>query len=150
MSLLSAGGKLISASWDGSITRGTCGVAGGRCEGMLEGHTDWVMSPGGERRTCGERDQGPSDGTVHVWGMEWESSKWRCERTLDGQRSRVHCVAGWESGVAGGCENEDIRVWGIEAWELERTLQGHENDVCALVTSGGRLIISSSDRTVRV
>ena len=145
MSLLSAGGKLISGSEDGSIR--VWDVAGERCEGVLEGHTGRVTSlaASGGRLVSGSWDR-----TVRVCGMEGEASRWRCERTLDGQRSMVWCVVAWEGGVAGGCGDGGIGVWGAETWGLERTLRGHERHVFALVMSGGRLISSSSDRTVRV
>ena len=144
-SLLSAGGKLISGSEDGSIR--VWDVAGERCEGVLEGHTGRVTSLAA---SGGRLMSGSLDRTVRVWGMEGEASRWRCERTLDGQRSMVWCVVAWEGWVAGGCDDRGIGVWGAETWGLERTLRGHERHVFALVMSGGRLISSSSDRTVRV
>ena len=95
MSLLSSGAKLISGSDDGSIR--VWDVAGGRCEGVLVGHTGGVMSLAaiGGRVVSGSRD-----GTVRVWEKEGGVSNWWCERTLDGQGSRVHCVVGWQGGVA--------------------------------------------------
>ena len=114
---------------------------------MLEGHTGRVTSLAA---SGGRLMSGSLDRTVRVWGMEGEASRWRCERTLDGQRSMVWCVVAWEGGVAGGCGDGGIGVWGAETWGLERTLRGHERQVCALIMSGGRLISSSSDRTVRV
>ena len=52
----------------------------------------------------------------------------------------------WDVGTGRCC----IRVWSLDTWGLERTLKGHGWCVTALVASGGQLISSSCDRTVRV
>ena len=111
----------------------------------MEGHTYCVVSlaESGDRLVSGI-----FDGRVRVWGMEGGASKWRCERDLDGTRTSVYCVVGWEGWLAGGCEGGDILVWGTETWGLERTLRGHAKGVVALVKSDGRLISSSLDRTL--
>ena len=114
---------------------------------MLEGHTGWVTSLAA---SGGRLPSGGRDGTVRVWEMEGETSRWRCERTLDGQGIAIWSAVAWEGRVLCGCGDGDIRVWRAETWELEHTLRGHKETVFALMMSRERLISSSSDRTVRV
>ena len=150
--LMFAGGRLISGSSDFSIR--VWDVATGGCEGVLEGHTKWVSALAATGcwlvSGCYTKTDSHEDGAVRVWRMEGEASTWRCERTLDEQRSSVSCLLAWEGRVASGSQDGGIQVWGAETWGLERTLRGHGHVVPALVASGRRLISASEDRTVRV
>ena len=63
-------------------------------------------------------------------------------------------MVAWGDRAACGCGDGGIRVWSMETWALERTLQcpGHWHKGCvrSIAVSGGRLISSSDDGTVRV
>ena len=91
---------------------------------------------------------GSGDKTVKVWGFVRDSSRWRCERTLDAD-ARVNCLAAWGGRVAGGLADGCIRVWDAETGAPEQTLRGHADSVAGLVVSGQRMISCSFDQTLR-
>jgi WD40 repeat protein len=44
-----------------------------------------------------------------------------------------------------------IKVWSIDTWACERTLEGHDNNaVNCLVVYGDKLLSSSDDSTIKV
>lgn len=121
-------------------------MVAGRFQGLLAGYEGCVN----ELAVSGNvLCSGGGDGTVRVLRMDGDGSTWGWERTLDVE-SGVWCAGAWEGRVASGSGDGGIRVWGTETRWLQRTLRGHNEDVIALMVSGGRLISSSRDRTVRV
>jgi hypothetical protein len=142
--LLSFGERLISGSSDHDIM--VWDVGSGRCETVLKGHSGKVMALAASGSML---FSGSKDSTVRVWRMGGGASTWRCERTL-GELSGVNCLAAWDGILAGGCMDGEIRVWSTETWGLERSLEGHEDEVMSLAVSGRRLISSSGDGALRL
>lgn len=96
-------------------------VASGRCERVLEGHTDsvWsvVWSPDGKRAMSGAFDR-----TVRVW----EVASGRCERVLEGHTGRVLSVVWSLDGkrAFSGASNGVWREWDLSGLLVESPSPG--------------------------
>jgi WD40 repeat protein len=42
-----------------------------------------------------------------------------------------------------------VKVWNVDTWTLERTLEGHTDGICCLLMHGDMLLSSGGDRTIR-
>jgi WD40 repeat protein len=139
-------GWLLSGSADGRIR--AWDAAAGRCDAVLDEHTDWVSSlalSGPARLVSGAWDR-----TVRVWRLAAAPAAWRLERTLEGHGGAVYCVAAWGARAASGSADRTVRVWRVADGGAEATLRGHAGAVTAVAADGARVVSAGDDGAVRV
>jgi hypothetical protein len=136
-------GKVISASDDHSIRVWDIGT--GTHDATLTGHTDGVgaLAVHGDRLFSASRD-----GTIREWALG-ASLAWAALRTVEAYslsaRLRLGCLVvsgtqlvsgAYASGVDGGSQGE-VRVWGLEALDLQHTLPQPSSVWTLLAVKGG-------------
>ena len=84
----------------------------------------------------------------------WDADTGRLERTLQGHRYTVYCVAFDPTGqwLATGSEDQEIQLWDVATGEARAPFKGHTGPVYGVAFSpDGRLLASAGgDDTVRL
>ncbi|GAA4520151.1 hypothetical protein GCM10023191_096660 [Actinoallomurus oryzae] len=145
---LSGDGRVaVSANYDGTVL--VWDFPDGRLRPALDGHDgNAIAAVDHDGRLV--LTAGREDGTVRLW----EAATGRCVRVLDGR------VRDGYQGVDALCLSADGRIAAVAAggrirvWHLHgghtRTLRGHTRVVGSLAVSGGFLVSTAADDTVRL
>lgn len=135
------GNKLVSGSADNTLR--VWSVNSGRCERVLEGHSDKVLcvtwSADGRRVLSGS-----ADSTLRVWDVQ----SGQCECVLVGHTNLVSSAVWSADGrrALSGSADKTLRVWDVQSGRCERVQPGHADRVLSVAWSAdGRHALSASD-----
>ncbi|MEO0406191.1 MAG: NB-ARC domain-containing protein [Cyanobacteria bacterium P01_A01_bin.135] len=138
--------QVATASLDGTVR--LWDLSQGVCQGVLQGHDNWVMAIAASPR--GQLASGSTDQTIRLW----HSRTRRCDAVLQGYTSTVIGLAAhphhpW---VASAGRDGVVRLWDLAARRCIRSFLGHGNQVWRLAfnPSGTLLASGSVDATIRL
>ncbi|CAD7700350.1 unnamed protein product [Ostreobium quekettii] len=151
-SLVAAQEWLISGSDDTAIRIWNVGTW--ECVCVLDGHTMGVRSLVVAREWLVSSSE---DGTIRVWSMgAWECihvfkghadtaySSWPQSDDVSSLATRSRCL--YSASIA----DHSIRVWSMDTWQCLRVLEGHKDEVNALLFVHDWLFSGSDDDSIRV
>jgi WD40 repeat protein len=144
-------GKLISGSYDNTISIWDLNTR--TCIAVLEGHTAPVTSLA---ISNGRLISGSRNNTIKIWDLNTYLPI--CTATLEGHRDPSGSLIIVDDGrLISVCSNEYDNENSIKIWDLSTepptciaTLEGHTDSVTSLVSSDGRLISGSDDKTIKI
>jgi WD40 repeat protein len=136
-------GRLCSCSEDKTIK--LWNIQSGQCERTIEGHNDGVTRV--IQLMDGRLCSGSYDGYIRVWN----TYNGVCELCINTAAS-MNCLVQLRNGrVCCGQFGGSIKVWSIGTGVCEMTLNGHTDDVTAIVVIDERRIYScAGHKTIRV
>jgi len=125
---------------------------GWACVQTYEGHAHYVMMARINPKDTNTFATASLDRSVKVWSLSSATPNF----SLEGHDKGVNCVDYYTGGdkpyIVSGADDQTLRVWDYQTRSCVSTLEGHTNNVCAVVFHPRLpLILSGSeDGTVRV
>jgi WD40 repeat protein/serine/threonine protein kinase len=149
------GRTLVSGSWDNTLRLWDART--GDCLRVLRGHTDDVLSaaftPDGRCVVSESQDT-----TIRVW----DAASGKCVRVLHGHNHPIfsgavspdgrRLISGSCAEMAGfDCVRGELRLWSLATGELERAIEGHQDNVlCVAFAPDGRHAASGSLEAIKL